>query len=617
MIELTNDNYGHSGMKQILGFAFTLFILSACGGGAGNSQIFIDSNKIDVRAFNGKVRIIRKKITIADIPETGIFVAAVVANNRTIQNVDIQETSRNTADLVVTFPPGAALGEGVHTNSIELYFCLDQSCNRQLRGSPFVVPTKLSVELGSVSLQQNEIVVSASKYDSLAPDNSTISISVNDEDLNTLFVQSELPYIDSDSIYRSLVSSFAKKNIASSKVDVRINYETPRVLQVGENKDSVLVSVCYDRSCVYHVPGSPLTVSTVYKVTLDPPGGISPVPIAQRNKLDHDIIDAEYSNVLDSVVMVSSSPDNAVYVYNTKTNKTNKFLLNLPPVAVSVDNSDTGKRFAIGHDAHITVIDFNEGSPSSSSIKVLDASTEIYDLVVKGDNVYTSPVRDQWVNISKINIPNNTEVFSVNSVYARSRIKLHPSGKYVYLADQGVSPSDIEKMDIQGEKPVSLYDSPYHGDYEMGGNLWLSHDGKRIYTTLGNTFKASELQSQDMLYDGAISLSEGSGGFGSKRIVDLSESTSKNEITLIESDWSAFCTVDSLYHSCRSNLRIYTRDFLNDKSKYAFFIVNLFNKQYQEVPKHVFYSSDGKKLFVLTSLYGISTPVSYLVEVKQ
>jgi len=265
-------------MKKTIGLLLALFVLSACGGGSGggsgNSQISIESKQITVRAFNGKERIVTKKITIRDMPDAGVFVAAAVANNRSIKNIDVQETSRNTADLIVTFPPGAALGEGEYTNEIELSFCLDQSCSKQLEGSPLVVPTKLSVKLGSVSVQQKTVKVSASKYDSQAPDYSNISISVKDEDLNSLFVRSDLPYIDSDSIYRSVLSATADKNFSSSSVDVKIGYAMPRLLQVGEIKDSVKVSVCYDTSCTYHVPGSPLTISTVYKVTLDPPGGV-------------------------------------------------------------------------------------------------------------------------------------------------------------------------------------------------------------------------------------------------------------------------------------------------------------------------------------------------------
>ena len=75
---------------------------------------------------------------------------------------------------------------------------------------------------------------------------------------------------------------------------------------------------------------------------------------------------------------------------------------------------------------------------------------------------------------------------------------LHPSGDYIYGADQGIFPSDIEKYDIRSGNLIYLYDSPYHGDYAMGGNLWISEDGLRIFTALGNVFRSSVNQDTDM-----------------------------------------------------------------------------------------------------------------------
>ena len=57
------------------------------------------------------------------------------------------------------------------------------------------------------------------------------------------------------------------------------------------------------------------------------------------------------------------------------------------------------------------------------------------------------------------------------SIYAGTVAKLHPGGKAMYGADNGISPSDIEKYDIQSGTASVLYDSPYHGDYAMCGDL--------------------------------------------------------------------------------------------------------------------------------------------------
>jgi hypothetical protein len=55
-----------------------------------------------------------------------------------------------------------------------------------------------------------------------------------------------------------------------------------------------------------------------------------------------------------------------------------------------------------------------------------------------------------------------------------------------------------------------MYDSPYHGDYAMCGDLWMSEDGLRIFTRCGNVFRSSPNRyssgttPEDMTYNGAL-----------------------------------------------------------------------------------------------------------------
>jgi chitinase len=39
--------------------------------------------------------------------------------------------------------------------------------------------------------------------------------------------------------------------------------------------------------------------------------------------------------------------------------------------------------------------------------------------------------------------------------------------------------------------------------------LWISGDGKRIFTACGNTFRSSPDQAQDMIYNGSLSMTSG------------------------------------------------------------------------------------------------------------
>ncbi|HYR10481.1 MAG TPA: hypothetical protein VEQ60_22085, partial [Longimicrobium sp.] len=91
-----------------------------------------------------------------------------------------------------------------------------------------------------------------------------------------------------------------------------------------------------------------------------------------------------------------------------------------------------------------------------------------------------------------------------NTIYAGMLGRLHPSGRYLYGAVNNLSPSDIEKFDIRPGVSKALYDSPYHGDYAMNGNLWFSEDGTRLFARSGNVFRSSEVKSEDMLYMGSL-----------------------------------------------------------------------------------------------------------------
>jgi chitinase len=157
----------------------------------------------------------------------------------------------------------------------------------------------------------------------------------------------------------------------------------------------------------------------------------------------------------------------------------------------------------VGHDAHISYIDLRKGQV----IKTLDVTADVHDVVLADNGwVYASPKQDQWEKLRAVEIATNTEVQSTgNSIRAGSVYKLHPGGQSLYGADRGLSPSDIEKIDISAGAPAYAYDSPYHGDYPMCGDLWLSEDGQRIFTACGNVFRTSSNREKDMTYNGKLS----------------------------------------------------------------------------------------------------------------
>jgi hypothetical protein len=129
----------------------------------------------------------------------------------------------------------------------------------------------------------------------------------------------------------------------------------------------------------------------------------------------------------------------------------------------------------------------------------------VLDVVLPGNGyVYAFPRVDQWVSIHTIQLSNGAET-TASTIRAGTIVRLHPSGKYIYGANNGLSPSDFEKYDVRSGTATMMYDSPYHGDYAFSGNLWISDDGLRLFARSGNVFRASEVRSEDMLYAGSLS----------------------------------------------------------------------------------------------------------------
>ncbi len=215
---------------------------------------------------------------------------------------------------------------------------------------------------------------------------------------------------------------------------------------------------------------------------------------------DHLIIDAEYDHIHDTIVTVSDAPY-SLHVLDPNARTTASLPLTLAPTCVAV--RPDGQYAAVGHDGYISYV--NLGTMTVEHVYAV--SCDVFDIVLPSNGwVYSVPRRDQWQRIRSTQLSNGNETLHTgNLINSGTKIKLHPSGNYIYGANNGLSPSDLEKYDIRGGATTYLYDSPYHGDFEFSGDLWTTDDGSRIFTRSGNVFRASEVREQDMIFNGQLS----------------------------------------------------------------------------------------------------------------
>lgn len=279
--------------------------------------------------------------------------------------------------------------------------------------------------------------------------------------------------------------------------DSLVVYEGSAVVDVvADATTSVVLTLRRNFDNCPGAPSEPSTGDLEIVGTLDNSAG-TPAPIQM---LPYLVIDAEYSASLGRVVMVSDSPAE-LHIYDPETHDSIDVALPLTPSAVSV--APDGLHAAVGHNGWMSYVNLETGELEQT----WGVTADVLDIVLAGNGfAYAFPRRDQWETIRCIDLATGQETESSGlSIRAGTLAKLHPTQPAIYGADNGLSPSDIEKYDISGGTAAYLYDSPYHGDFSMCGNLWISADGERIFTACGNVFRASSTQSDDMIYNGALS----------------------------------------------------------------------------------------------------------------
>ncbi|HEX2778816.1 MAG TPA: Ig-like domain-containing protein [Gemmatimonadaceae bacterium] len=256
--------------------------------------------------------------------------------------------------------------------------------------------------------------------------------------------------------------------------------------------------------------------------------------------LTHRIVDAEFDTVTNRIVSVSADPSR-LHVVNPETGATQS--LDLPQVPATVSVQPDGKYAAVGHNGWISYVNLT----TLKVERVYSISIDVLDVILPGNGyIYAFPRRDQWTYVFAIQLSNGAESHSAGYIYAGTVGRLHPSGKYIYGANRGLSPSDFEKYDIRGGTPAFMYDSPYHGDYAFNGDVWISGDGLRLFAKSGNVFRASEVRADDMKYAGNLS------GMSVVQWV-THPSGSTRVLALPGSDWQT---------TAASELRVYGSEFL-------------------------------------------------------
>lgn len=386
--------------------------------------------------------------------------------------------------------------------------------------------------------------------------------------------------------YTDSIKSFYIKNTGNASMSWSLESaayltadQTQGVLSKG---DSVLVKLNTDRS---KLTNGTFTSKVYVKNDANKKDSIAVTlnHFAEKKlMLNSNVIDAEFCRNTNTIFYVTTSPSNALVVFDPVTKIKKTVSINKAPTSVAVNAA--GTKVLIGHTGMVTYIDV----AGLAIEKEYPIGCDALDVIITSNGWgYIFPIRDQWEAIYGINLNTGQQANSSDwLIYAGTVGRLHPSEKYIYGAENGLSPSDIEKYDIQKGTATMVRDSPYHGDYPFNGNLWFSEDGDRIFTRGKTILRASENSGEDMTYNGSISVTN--------QIQSLFHSKAADRLYVLTYTytWSSSQGDPELF--------IFNNSYLNYLGKYTLEQFKVNSQLYNAEGKFVFANENGSQIYVLT-----------------
>lgn len=239
--------------------------------------------------------------------------------------------------------------------------------------------------------------------------------------------------------------------------------------------------------------------------------------------IDGEIIDAEYNRSNDVIIAISESPYE-LRKLDPFTNSFESIVLNVRPTCVSV--SQDGSHAVVGHNGSFTYVNLITMEIENNFPLTID----VYDIIIAPNNWVYATSNSGYDKIKCINLANGQEVENTYDYHGNvgqyTKIKLHPSGDYIYSPSNNLTPERLSKYDIREGLIDFLYSTSIaNNDYEIGGDIWISEDGSKAFTKSRNVFALSENQDDDMVYDGML--------YGDDKIQTLDYSVNANRIYVI------------------------------------------------------------------------------------
>ena len=295
--------------------------------------------------------------------------------------------------------------------------------------------------------------------------------------------------------------------------------------------------------------------------------------------LDLEVVDAEYHRGSDRLVVVSATPPE-LHVIDPVGPTVESVALSSAPTCVAIE--PTGERALAGHDGSLSLVEL-------ASLQVTeehDLSCAAHDLVAGGNGwAYVFPAAGEWEDIHCVQLASGLEFPHIGSfIYQQTTARLSPNGYAVYGADNGLTPSDLEKYLIDLGPAEYWTDSPYDGEYAIDGDLWIADDGARIFVRAGEVFTAADDPVEDMTHEATLASAPAP-------LAWVEHSTVAGRVWALEDgDTPSLWSYDGVTLALLGETDLPTFDGL-DEDQLPF--------SYESAPRFAFVSGDGGRLHLL------------------
>lgn len=383
-------------------------------------------------------------------------------------------------------------------------------------------------------------------------------------------------------------------------IDFTINFVTFPARAAGSYTDTLSVTVCYDEACTREAPGSPYKLPIRLDVGYLAKGeaGITPWVPTQTTVLNHDVVGAAYSAALDAVITVSALPEPRLRVFDLRTGLTRSLALLTAPTSVSV--AADGLQAAVGHDAAVALVDLRVGAVSP--VRRIDVPMPVGSVLLAGTRIVAIGAQaNSWNEIYWVDTLSGTaSKTSSFGIYGAGDVLLHPAADRIYLAEQGLSPDDVRRMDLVGDAAsAKTFDTRYHGEYSFCGRAAISPDGRRLYTGCGVVLSTAALLVDDMLYAGQMSLSpRDTASFGSYRSAALSVAPDNTSVALLEENQSNCNPRIERLSDCYSRVAVYDTTTLERRSLRGLAPYERGTERLQQWGRRLMHRADGSLIVI-------------------